>query len=911
MPSQRDGLLLLAAVASGAAALGYELLWTRLLALSLGSETMAVLGAMAGYFAGMAAGAWLLHDRAARAPDPARLFARLELFAAGFAVLSPHLLHALARVVPALLGEVASEAGPGTLLADVAVAALTLLLGSAPLGATLAALAEARRRACPEDQDARGLGRLYAANTLGSTLGTLGAVYLVYPALGYGVGALVPAGLGVAAALLARRWARGVDLAPRPAGSGAQVDTGRDPDPDLLRETWLLYLAAFWVGVTGIGLQVVGVRVLGQNLENTIYTFAHILAVVLVGSALGGWIYQRLAPRAAAGRPAGVALGMIWTLGALIVVAALALSYSPDLVAALAGDHPSFGAAALAELAVAALVFLPSATVMGALLSHLIGMVAATGRGVGKVYALNTLGCALAPFGFGLWAIPRLGYADALYLVLYAYVVLFGLFGWLRRFSPALLVGGALGAIALTAAGPRSLALLRPEPGWKTLEQRETLHGLVAVLEREGPPAAGAPPLRRLQVGLHFRMGGAFSFGERRMGQLCAMLAHASGPEGPVSRALYLGLGTGATMGGALAVPHAAADGVELVPEVIEMLRHFEVVNGGLAARPEARLHAADARRFVAAERGAWSLVTADLFHPGQDGAGGLYARDHFAAVRDHLRPGGLFCQWLPLYQLGEDDARTIARGFLDVFPETHAFLGLYNAQQPALALVGRVPDESGEALRLDAARLSADAARADMTIVDARDLLASYLLGPAALSQWAGGGPRNTDLQPRIAFDAAEAAYRDDPGLGARNLADLLARAGAPPRALVAGEGGEALAASATIYAEAARHYLRGELARAGNADLSAMSAETAEHYALAYEADPEFAPARGSLYALVRENPTLAATLLPRMLARTPDEPRVYRAYLQHLRAAGDETRFQALLQEAQAKFPSPPVP
>ena len=44
--------------------------------------------------------------------------------------------------------------------------------------------------------------------------------------------------------------------------------------------------------------------------------------------------------------------------------------------------------------------------------------------------------------------------------------------------------------------------------------------------------------------------------------------------------------------------------------------------------------------------------VVADLFHPGRDGAGALYTREHFAAVRELLTEGGLFCQWLPLYQL-------------------------------------------------------------------------------------------------------------------------------------------------------------------------------------------------------------------------------------------------------------------
>ncbi len=108
MSRPRDGLLLAAALASGAAALAYELLWTRLLALSLGSEVVGILAGLAGYFGGLALGAAVFHDRARRVADPARLFAGLELAAAAFALVSPLLLHALAHSLPRWLGPVAA-----------------------------------------------------------------------------------------------------------------------------------------------------------------------------------------------------------------------------------------------------------------------------------------------------------------------------------------------------------------------------------------------------------------------------------------------------------------------------------------------------------------------------------------------------------------------------------------------------------------------------------------------------------------------------------------------------------------------------------------------------------------------------------------------------------------------------------
>ncbi|MDU6320989.1 hypothetical protein, partial [Bradyrhizobium sp.] len=50
-PASRRAMPVLIA-ASGLAGLGYEIVWTRQLSLALGTEMMAVLGAIAGFFAG-------------------------------------------------------------------------------------------------------------------------------------------------------------------------------------------------------------------------------------------------------------------------------------------------------------------------------------------------------------------------------------------------------------------------------------------------------------------------------------------------------------------------------------------------------------------------------------------------------------------------------------------------------------------------------------------------------------------------------------------------------------------------------------------------------------------------------------------------------------------------------------------
>ncbi len=903
-----DRLLLLAFVLSGAAALGYELLWTRLLGLTLGHETYGVLGTLAGFFLGMAIGAALLHRRAARGPDPLGLFVRLELAAAAFAALSPLLLHALGRGLPPRLGPWAGDnQGPVALALTLGVATLVLLPGTFCLGATLPALVEARRRARPGDADSRGLGRLYAANTLGAVLGVLGAVYLILPALGFIGGALALAALGVGAALLARRWGRGLALtAPAAADAAPALDTSRDPDPDLLGEPWVLHAMSFGTGFAGVGLEVVGVQILGQRLESTVFTFADVLAVYLLGTALGAALYQRLAPRALAGRPATVLALLVLLLAVTVVPAALALAASPGVLEALAPEPATLGRAALAELAAAALVFLLPTAVMGALFSHVVGLCAA--RGAGRAYALNTLGGALAPFAFGLWALPRLGYADSFYLVAYAYLALYAGFCWLRRFPTLWLVGGVLGVVALSAAGPRALNLVVLEPGWKVIEQRETLHGVITVAEHIPPAgtAPGAPVIRRLQVDQHFRMGGALSFGEQRMGHL-PLLLHPRR-----ERVLFLGVGAGATAGAAASFPDVReVTALELVPEVLGMLHHFHAINHRLDQDPRFTLRAADARRALAADRSTYDVIVGDLFHPGRDGAAALFAREHFEAVRAHLAAGGVYCQWLPLHQLDDASLRAILRTFLAVFPEADAYLGIFNARTPSLALVGYLPHGPGDSPTVALTDLEADLARPGLTIVDPRDLLASRLLDAEALRAFAADGPQNLDLRPQVLFSAPRAAYAGELGRGADNLEALLAARAPLPERLISGDPARLadLRASAERYRLALDHYLRGEIARARRPE-DTLGVADLEPYLAAYAADPTFPPARGQLYGAAARDPQVAAAAFPRMLELTPDEPRVYQAYLQHLQKIGDRATFERVLADAEARF-APPRP
>jgi spermidine synthase len=888
-----DRWLLLAFTLSGAAALGYEVLWTRLLGLALGNETLGILGVLGGFFGGLALGAWLLHDRARNATHPARLFAILETIAALFALASPHLLYWLANRLPPLLGTTAANNDtPVALLLSLAISGAALLPGTACMGATIATLVEARRRAFGNDTPGRGLGRLYAANTFGATLGVLGSVYLVLPWFGMAAGSVVLSCLGLAAAACALYW-------DRRQSSPAPVKLGAGPEPSSSQVGKNLYSLLFLTGLVGVGLEVVGIHILAQNFQDTVYTFANVLAVYLLGTAAGAWLFAWATPRIS-GTPRQATTGaLLLALALTAVLSGFALAVSGPLLDLLAPPGSGYAWNIVAEFIVSATVFLAPTMLMGALFSHLTSLV--EGRGVGRAYALNTLGGALAPFIFGLWAIRSLGYAWALYLAGMAYLaMLLALPNGAAWRLPRRLGAAAL-VLALLLAAPRSLMLVPVTEGWSAVARYPGLMGLVTV--REAPSVDAIS--RRLMVNRNFRMGGDLSFGEQRMGHLPLLLAPRA------KNALYLGVGTGATLSAVRHYPLDRVDAVEIVPEIISTLRYFEHVNDMVYLSSNVWLHAADARRYLTASGQKFDVIVADLFHPARDGAGSLYSLEHFRQVRSHLSPDGLFAQWIPLYQFDTDTLRTVIRTFLAVFPEAHSILGLYSASTPPLVLIGRAPSGDDGLLVIDTDVLRqrlADPAYKLLLMQDPRDLLAGYMLDREGLRDFAGDGPLNTDLNPRVLFDAPRSAYERNPALAYGALEELMAlRTPVPHDLLVSGNGqpDDAMLSGVGKFSAALGHYIQGEIARVRAPGITMLPREVIDHYLRAYEAEPDFRAAAGLLFALATGDPEAADYILPRMLARTPDNWRVYEQYVQYLEKGGHSKRLEDLLDHGREHF------
>ena len=832
-------------VSSGAAALGYQIVWTQQAALWLGHESAAVLAVVAAFFGGLALGALLLGRRVQMSRVPARWFAGCEAAIGAWSLVLALLLDPLARGLVAIVGAQPTPAWHWAVAFGGTF--LLLLPATAAMGATLPAMERALARTQPGGAS---IAVLYAGNTAGAVLGVLAAAFWLVPTLGLTATATVCAALNFVAAAAALR----VFAAPSVAAAVEPVSPARAPRV-------LPRLAA--TGFLGIGYEVLVVRVVSQVTENTVYTFALLLAVYLVGTALGAAAYGRWLGRGAAYE--AMRDRLLWTLAAACLLGTWALNFAEpvrDGVLRVFGPHMS--AALAAEAALAALGFLLPTFAMGALFSHLAAAAGAAGVGLGRVLGVNTLGAAVAPWLFGVVLLPAIGAKLSLLLVPLGYLALVSAHAWRAPAQWTAAVFAA--ALAVWAPAPTRVDV---PPGGRIVSVAEGALATVSIVEANG--VASLHINNRQQEGSN-----ATVLADARQALLPLLLHGAPG------RALFLGLGTGVTATSAAQDPALKVDAVELLPEVIAASPFFTQAVFGGAPNPRLNLIAADARRFVRAAPEHYDVIVADNFHPARSGSGALYTVEHFHAVRERLAEGGLFCQWLPLHQLDLGTLRSIVRTFLAVYPEGAALLATNSLETPVVGLIGR---RDAPSLRIEKVRERIGSPRlppsaAQLGLGDELAVLGSFIAGPSALAAFAGDAPLNTDDLPVVAYLAPRITYAAESAPRDRLLALLHAVHVQPAEILAPGDDGARLAA----YWAARDQFIEAGYAVHATNDVVAMLEQVREPLLAVLRVSPDFGPAYDPLLRmaneLARSNAAAARELLGDLATIQPDRPEALEA-------------------------------
>ena len=712
------GLLWVCFGLSGAAALAFEMLWMRSAGLVLGTTALTAATVLACYFAGLGLGAACARQVSSR---PVRLYGCLEIGAAGGALWSVAVFWILTQDTAQVWLSTLGSAG------RVAAVALAILPTTICLGATLPSLGQAL--ATFETVGRRG-GFLYAINTIG---GVLGAV-----AMGFGLPAVVGvrASYGIAAGTSMLAGVIAIMIGDR--HEPAHVTLERTERLDISTGRGRLRFVAAGVGALGLGLEVLWIHLFAQVLHNSVYSFTAVVVVFLIaiasGAALAAFMLRRAAPSAVATTAlvtaAGGTVAGLW----LFVYLTDGLTYF--------GMRTGLLEYLLRITALAAVTVGPTAIASGMVLPALWAAWSdrlSAAHPLGDLSAANFFGGVLGTVATGFFIIPILGIRGSLLATAVMYLLLADLLAPAQgRFRP--LAYAVL--LAAVVANPMRAPLVHLRSEGETLrEMAEGASGIVTVTEGGGD--------LQLRLDNYYVMGrSAAAVSERRQG-LLPLLLHPN----PRSVA-FIGLATGisASAGPALGVEQTTV--VELVPEVVTAARkHFAVWNAKLLERPDVHLVIDDGRRYLAANDDRFDVIVSDLFVPWNPGTGNLYAREMYESAARRLAPDGLFCQWLPLYQLRREEFDIIVRTFLTVFPQVSLWRDDFYSELPVVGLVGQFKPRPLDLTRIRERVLHLPEWSKDPLFSIPAGLVMLYVGNLSVVSDLFASAPLNTDDRPLIEF--------------------------------------------------------------------------------------------------------------------------------------------------------------
>lgn len=762
---------------SGLSALVYQIAWQREFRMIFGSSTAASAAVLTIFIGGMGIGGLTLGKRADAHPRPLRLYAGLEILIAAFAAITPPLFD-IARAAYIRTG---GTLGLGTFAGTALRLALAALVLAAPtwlMGGTLPAAA----RAVQSESDARRrtVGLLYGANTLGAVTGCVLSTFWLLERLGTRASLWSACVANAVVALIAVAISRGA-----PQGGAALAA----PAPERPRQfNRFVLIAAGVVGFAFFLMELVWYRMLGPLLGGTVFTFGLILAVALLGIGAGGLAYAIYG----AGRRAEVrgfaftclfeALAIAIPFGLGDRIALLALALQPDGGPTLAGCLPGW-------LAVTAIVVFPAAFIAGIQYPLLIALLGEgkerVGAEVGAAAASNTAGAMLGSLSGGFALLPALSATGcwramgALLTALGAYALVIAARSerelqkapaegdiwrpnprlWLRR-----LIGPAIGVFALAclvARGPT--AAWRHSPigasrvDHRALESpnaaRSFLHDARRSIlwETEGVESSVAIDA---SDGFAMVVNGKVDGNARGdaptqvMGGLLGAILH------PRPRsAMVIGLGTGSTAGWLGAIPSIErVDVAELEASMVRIARDCAPVNERAADNPKVRILIGDARETLLTTPSRYDIIFSEPSNPYRAGVASLFTTEYYRAVAARLEQGGVFLQWVQLYEIDAGTVRALYATLRSVFPSVESWrLG---ASDLVLVASAAPIQHDVAALRL---RVQAEPYQKALSVSwrthGLEGLFAHYLARPVAADMVAEGGYVNTDDRNQVEF--------------------------------------------------------------------------------------------------------------------------------------------------------------
>lgn len=758
--------------------LSCQVLWLRKLSYVFGSTATVFSTVLSIFLLGLAFGALIGGRMADRSPSPWRILATLQMILGVYCFASLPLFD-LGRSV--FLAVFPNDMAPlPTALAKLVVILVCMLPPTLAIGAAFPLAVRLYSR----EMGTLGhdLSLIYGLDTLGAALGALLAGFVLVPQLGLRSSTMLlgAAALLLGAVILALRGMPGDARAKRKEKKERRKAEAPAPAPAAAPESapegasggrlQLILWTFFLSGGAALLLETGWNRFFSLLNGTHVYSTSTVLAGFLLGIGLGSLLMARYIDRIRDPfATVAILYGVIALCGMLVFRSDGLFTRAYFQIYQWSDGYYGF------QLAVCLVIFLIvilATLAMGANfpLVARIATRAAEERGAsaGRVFFANTLGAVAGAFFAEFFLLPTWGFSGLMLVTLAIYALAAAVF---LSLSPAPGRTAKMAACAVLLAGavllsPAVLDLRLPvhalyyhglrlgsweayqqEVGrMKLLDEKQSFYGQVAVVQIGDD----------LLLKHNGKTDASTNVRDNRTQILLGHLPMLFHPN--PKRVLAIGLGGGFTL--RALVHHESPTEIAMVeidPQVVEAARtHFAVPSDNALDDPRVRVVTNDGRNYVDSAEGRYDVITSEPPNIWVSGVSGLFTQEFYQAVDRRLAPGGILCQWVPLYEMERQDFRIMLHTVRSVFQyitfwQIGSDLAIIASNTPFKVELHQILQKIQN---LDVRR---DFAEAGYSIKGAVDLLNSPAVFPDQVPAFLGQvDTTNTDDKPVLEFSTA-----------------------------------------------------------------------------------------------------------------------------------------------------------
>jgi spermidine synthase len=774
-------ILLIGFALSNMSALIYEVAWSRELTYVFGTSVYAISTILTCFMTGLGIGSFWIGRLADKSKNPLRLFALLELGIGIYGILVIWIFSLLVHPYQFL-----HSMFYGTFLfvfSQFVLAFATLIIPTTFIGATFPIMSKIYTKKYTLLGEK--VGVVYSLDTVGAAIGSFSSGFLLIPILGLSKTIIFAALINLAVS-----WAiynLSTDTVLRIKKTNPRVKGPMDR---------LIIACFFFSGFAALMYEVIWTRSLSLVFGTTTFAFSTMLSTFMIGLALGSYAISRVVDRV----KDLVSIFVYVELGiAFCGVLSLFLFSNLDMLyfTIYSKWNASFSAMWFIFFLIFFLLLLAPTMLMGMTMPIVSRIYSSSmqsvGKDIGVVFSSNTFGGIFGSFAAGFILLPVIGVEKATVIAALMNIgVATAMFGHSKIkkivFLPVLGIFLVIcGVLTIQALEPLQIGVYYHAPAFESIDDYRKFKAETRLLFKKDDPN-GLVTVTKIGDLVSLRINGkveANNFGDiphQYMVALVPLITHKE----PKS-VLNIGLGAGFTLSVIEDFDVDKIDSIEINPAVVDATeKYFSEYNNNALKDPRVNLIIADARNYLFTSNKRYDVIISEPSNIWISQSGGLFTREFYDVVKEHLNDGGIFCQWVSLFDQKAEDFKIFLNTFHSVFP----YVQVYKVRGSAI-LIGSEEEMHLEYPRLvekfNSERVKDHFAKLryvryvkdgimDRNLPDVEYFLSFYHMNSEEVRDYVGGvEEKNTDDMPILEFNTAKNLLLKEIPVEERPVVDII----------------------------------------------------------------------------------------------------------------------------------------